>query len=839
MKHERTPFSHTHSTPNGPSHGPRATLRTTLLAMLAMISIAVGCSSGSSGRPQPLEWTSVDADGVSDITVVPLFHNSAIRIAFTKAIDPRSVTDETFRVRTGPMFDTAVPGTMLLTDRGETLVFVPKLPEQRDFDDGAFRAGASYRVVLAGEAETPEGAPTIRSKSGNRALAEGFAIDFTVRDTEPMYLERSPAPPSVSGFLIDLDGDGALATDATDPVDSGEFFAVPEDPSLPIVDGVRVGSRSMPMPNGPLVVAVVYDRAIDPRSLLPEFGRTSLAATLSNLDDVYPCDEPTPGGLCPRPLLTTAGLRHLVVADGTWRTIHTLEALGPLDGFTEHAIEASVEARDFIGRPLAAPVAAAFTTGEGITSDAILETFADRLDRDRDTTAAWGVTTPRALFGTPGLGGDGSDGPLIIENETIVLDTSHGTGEWNFTSLEMQSSSLLRIVGDKPAILRFSSDIIFTGSVWANGEDGAAGSEDLGVSIPGGRGGPGGADGGPAVTAKTGRTRGGDGAAPVGPTDGGEGGGHATSPGGGGGGGHGGRGLPGFPGSGESNGGLGGINYGSRIDGFGGAGGGAGGNYDDGVTTLLGGSGGGGGGSILFDVLGDFRSNQTILAAGGFGGGGATVGGRSGGGGSGSGGSVRVRALEPGINGVINAQGGGTSGASPPAGRGGPGAPGFIFIQYVEPVTLICPNCIPMATFAPVGDEVYGHAIGRSRFFSTNFEPGEARFSFNGSDPTTGGIFYDAGATDINAISADARILDAPVDGITIAIVFSGADEDPLRPNEPDPATITPWVTDISDLDGYSMIRFEVRIRSTEEALAINDFPYPGVDNVRIRYTRE
>lgn len=821
-----------------PSHARRSRLHA--IAFGALL-VAVGCNGSSGGRPLPFAWYWVEAGGVGLELFRNVYRNSEIRITFSDPIDPCSVTDETFAILAGPDFDERVAGAIRFVGDGATLVFVPQLAEtpSDDGDKGGFDSRRTYRIRVPGQDTQTE---TIRTRrGGGLPLEQGLELDFTVRWVHPLYFEPLQEWPAVLGFLVDLDGDGVVAGDTEDLEQSPEFFPVPDEIDTPVATSVRVGSQSLPLPNGPLVVGVVYDRAMDPASLLDHVRYSSPGASLTLRDRSYPCDEPNPGDRCRARLPVHASVKHFVAPDATFRTTLLLESHVALEGLTAHIIEASTNATDLVGRSLASSAAAVFITSDALDSDAVFESFGNRIDRDRLSTAAWSASSAEALLGTIGFGGDGSDGPF--DEGGGLFDTSVGTGEWNFSTFRI-SNRAITVVGDKPAIIRVAGDMdLFFSDVIADGEPGQRGRDDLGELLLGGRGGPGGADGGISFSTSAGRDRGGDGGPSAGasPAVGGEGGGYGLRPGGGGGGGAKTQGSAGEPGDGEANGGRGGDAFGgdpwSYPAGPGGSGGGAGGNFVDGTADRLGGSGGGGGGAILFDVGGDFDHVGTISASGGHGGPGAgnQIGEPSGGGGGGSGGSIRIRARNTTIDTLVT-QPGGPERAIGPAGKGGRGAWGFQRVEYLETHDnrgFSNPEVEPMRLGDPLG-----YSIGRSSFYPTNHREGETRWAFDGSDPATGALRLGGDVEDIRVVDADGKTLASLPRGITMSIHFSGAFENPQQPPFADSSTITDWVTDIRDLDGYPLIRFEVRIRGDEIVVADEDFVYPGVDDVRLRFTR-
>lgn len=482
----------------------------------------------------------------------------------------------------------------------------------------------------------------------------------------------------------------------------------------------------------------------------------------------------------------------------------------------------------------------------GGTEQLLVETFADRVYRHHGTTALWNAFGNEFLQAGYGWGGDGSDGDLILGANT-VLDTTGHSGIWNFRRvvLEKEPELNVKIVGDKPAVIRVFEDLLLIQSsvrIDASGRSGGSGViGDLGT-IPGGAGGPGGGRGGDASPGGPGSARGEDGQSAFRFGIGGGGGGvSGARPGGGGGGGHDWVGMRGWPGAdGGEQPGDGGAAYQGPWSVSGGGGGGAGGNLDDGAGALgSGGSGGGGGGGLLIDVRGSFglRYPSWIHADGGRGGHGARgEAGVSAGGGGGAGGVVRVRSSRVlATTGEITARGnsGGVSGENN-SGRGGGGSTGAIYTETLNG-SYHC-NCSPSEHVGSIDPSVLGISRGRSRFRNTGFAVGQPRFAFDGSNPLNGRIRVGPGVQDIRFVDASGATISALPDGIRAYIGFSAAEEHPTRPGLPDPATKTRWVTDISELDGLPLIRFMVVFVVPPELLT-PEYAFPGVDDVRIRYS--
>jgi hypothetical protein len=80
----------------------------------------------------------------------------------------------------------------------------------------------------------------------------------------------------------------------------------------------------------------------------------------------------------------------------------------------------------------------------------------------------------------------------------------------------------------------------------------------------------------------------------------------------------------------------------------------------------------------------------------------------------------------------------------------------------------------------------------------------------------------------------------AITDNASVQVLFQGARA--VRPGSrvPDPDTITEWVTDLTVLDGYELVRFQVVFDIGEDTV---NYPFgldsyrPEVDQLRLRTT--
>lgn len=272
-----------------------------------------------------------------------------------------------------------------------------------------------------------------------------------------------------------------------------------------------------------------------------------------------------------------------------------------------------------------------------------------------------------AAYAQCGPSGNGSDGPYNATSNTTLTG-----GTYNYTTFNIDPGVVVTVTGTQPLVINCTGNATISGSLIANGQDGAPGV----TYTSGGSGGAGVAGGG----------NGGNGSfsSPTGPLPGTAG----TGPGGSGtqGDGWSGGGGAGYTTTGASSGGVGGSggpSYGTiQISGTdaGSGGGGGSGGYDCGA-----GGGGGGGGYIAIHAPSiTIASTGVISADGGDGGSDGT--GNCGAGGGGSGGSIWLTSPTITNNGTLSATGG-TGGASaiagpPYFGTGGNGSDGRIRLDY-------------------------------------------------------------------------------------------------------------------------------------------------------------
>ncbi len=812
-----------------------------------MASLLSGCSSGGGGSSSLVVLDAV-VEQLGELPIEAIFLNNELTVTFSTKLDPASVSTQTVRVLKGPSFTELAPGVIEVD--GAVVRFRPRTPLMPDLSDGGFEPDTEYRLLLRGRPDLN----TLRSHAG-KPLAATRTFTFTTRFEAPFFFDPVPGPPNVAGVFLDLDGNGVLDADG-DPatVEPEEFFASDSvfDRFDPFTTGVRTGSAGLTSPDTPLLIGFLFDEVIDPASVFPDLDFDDMPDAFSVLDitNEYACDDPTPGDTCPRPILHGLELEEFAPAPGTGfarSLVRTRVAYGLLPQ-SVHRIVAAGSLRDLNGNRIGVTFNAAFETGDDRPSeDFFFEDFSTTMRRGSGTTALWNPQLGTRLTGGIGFGGDGSDGVFLGD----FIDTRANDGVFNFSSWDSTFNVTLR--GPNPAIIRIYGDYVSRplGLVFdASGEFGFDGQAGTIEAIPGGRGGPGGFAGG----------RGGllegtdvaeDGGAPAGTEGEGHGGESGADPGGGGGAGHRTIGQPGTRGD-DASGGAGGDRYGAAdaSELLVGSGGGAGGSdiVDDENGISGGGSGGGGGGVFVFETfgrveVGAFLPQNQFHLMGGRGGLGAETGTgpSSAAGGGGSGGTMLYRGRDV-LAGITLANGGrGGTGVS----RGGDGSEGRIRIESLDGAGR-CFGCEPDAVIERIPESVLGKSAGRSDFLFTHPPVGRTIvYAFDGNEPgggLAGKLRYDA--EDIVVLDARgerARSDDDLPPGSSLSIFFRGAFEDPARPNYAAEGTVTPWFADITVLNGFPLIQWEVRFSSTAMFTLdpAEDPPMPSVDDVRIRFRFE
>lgn len=822
-----------------------------ILVAAALVVLIAGCSGGGGGSGGAMSFIDAVVEELGELPLDNVFLNSVITVEFSLPVDPDSVSTQTFRMLEGPDYVNMANGDIVVD--GRFVRFFPALPTVEDLSDSGFQPGKAYRLVLRGQPDLN----TIRS-TGGKPLVATHQVEFAARVASPLYVDPVPGPPRIIALLVDLDGNGVLDGDG-DPTtpEAEEFFEdeVDFDDTIPFLTDLRVGSSGLAPPHTPLRIGLLFDEPVLPGTLFRDSNNDRIPDAIELLDTTnpYPCDNPAPGDFCDRPITYAFEFDQTRNPQtGSFFVLATLRATYSLSELSRHKVSVRQgRISDLNDNRMLRSFAAVVETGTGRPEeDLFFEDFSSLERRDSSTTGLWNPSMQPFLKGGIGFGGDGSDGEFTGN----VIDTRGNDGIFNFSGIPAFNVS---VIGDKPAVIRIFGDFALppTTSWEADGRDGAPARPDGTAPLPGGRGGPGGYSGGAASPLGFESPAGGDGKAPEG-TEGGGGGAESSSgPGGGGGAAHRANGTRGSSG-GETPGGDAGLRYGDQTLEIlaGGSGGGAGGNNTaDGDESLAttGGSGGGGGGLLILEAFTAFRIPAALPASGvtvdgGKGGNGSRPesGFNSGGGGGGSGGTLVFRGRELVTGEIIGARGGNPGTSVTPGGRGANGSDGYILVESLV-ANPRCTLCDPPAIFRPVPDDVLGKSTGRSRFFVTHADPGAlVEYFFDGSvplGPEAGRVIPEG--DDILVLDGDGRPADS-IDDLppmsSINIFFRGAQEDPRRPDMPDPDTITPWVTDVDQLRGFTMIQWEVRFdiggRSAFTLDPADDPPAPGVDNLRIRY---
>ncbi|MBN2489745.1 MAG: hypothetical protein JXQ29_02725 [Planctomycetes bacterium] len=535
--------------------------------------------------------------------------------------------------------------------------------------------------------------------------------------------------------------------------------------------------------------------------------------------------------------------------------------------------------RDALPFPANVQVMWAFQTrGDTGVANAIVEDFSHRgnVSPQCPTTAAWTLAGQAGLHATPGYGGNGELGDVVIHGATRI-DTStlplapDGVAEFDTNRFTLTPTGTITVEGPVPLRINALQSMLIQGTIDASGRPGNSAPAGAALAVgrlAGGAGGPGAGAGGESNTrpdsligALPMELRGGPGHPRVinqcgdpdrsdnrlvTPIDWNCGGGTGGN-----------RGVPsgtllrsGCSGNGGGHfqpgiqtdflcGNIGayGRELGSNWIGAAtvpaptaGTGGGAGGNAaitlgsPSPAADIVAGSGGGGGGGIELVSAGSLIVDSTaqVVALGGSGGQGYTtfVGATSlagGWGGGGSGGSIWLSGTSVTVNAgaSIDASGGKGNPFPPSSGRTGDGGDGYVIIRGRG-----VPNVNSGAHITPARlttrDLFLPPRNGLSEAHSTWYDSGEPApsWAFDASDPRTGQVIG----------GKDLTWLDPPVQGQIVRISFQGAPDAGNGPNA-DPTSWYPpgntpaqpcqfWETDITKLRTPGNLR-HVRFKVT------------------------
>lgn len=159
-----------------------ARLRVWLLAIAALGS---ACAR-SSRAPTSFQVVRTSPDLGADRA--PLLLNDSLTVYFSAPVQPLSVTADSFTLVDEQGH--RVPGELLVGANWVT--FQPAPPLTPELDDGSFRPGAVYRLLVAGSPR-PD---AVRAVDGRRlAAAAAFAVRIADRDDRPSALPAPLRPP--------------------------------------------------------------------------------------------------------------------------------------------------------------------------------------------------------------------------------------------------------------------------------------------------------------------------------------------------------------------------------------------------------------------------------------------------------------------------------------------------------------------------------------------------------------------------------------------------------------------------------------------------------------------
>ncbi|HEX5051595.1 MAG TPA: Ig-like domain-containing protein [Planctomycetota bacterium] len=393
-----------------------------------------------------------------------VYLNDPVRITFSQAVDPGSLSPATVDVRevdaNGAPAGEPVAGTFQLLDGGRVLRFEPRLPDDGAFANGGLHAGRRYRVQLA--ALAPGAVPVVRATSGG-GLAVPFVFEFGTRTgTLASELFRDPKP-------------GGPARTGLDVTTAASLDAVP------------LGLFGAP----PLAVRLSFDQALNPQPANVPVGLDTDPATRGERGRIFleyaDADDP-PGEFTWIP----ADVR-LERNDASGAVV----GLRPLGVLPNHAtvrviVEATLE--DIAGESNAAAPGYERVFGQFRTAaawgqqwDAVVERFDARSHVDADApfpepVAEVGPGGLRAAFafdgGDPTFDYTAPPGETVLNTNATTLVPVAGApryvsgGVFRVHNLTIPAGSIVVGQGTNPMVFLCSGKVTIEGTLTVRGGDG-------------------------------------------------------------------------------------------------------------------------------------------------------------------------------------------------------------------------------------------------------------------------------------------------------------------------------------------------------------------------------
>ena len=770
------------------------------LAVLAMLVAACGGGGGSGGADASDDATDLVLIDVSVGGNAGVALNQIIRLEFSEAIAPGTVSPETVRIRLGPNFAKQVPGELSVI--GNMIEFAGRLPTRADLSDSGLIPAATYQVEVPGF----PAANTLRNLDGDALRSTQVVTFATAAASSPkLFIDYHPdtAPHVVAvnpkEDATDVPGDASVEITISEPL----------HPATTNTSNVRLTMIERPAGN-----------VLDPRR--------SIQGTV-------------------------------VLEQSRGSVVLKFVPLFPLADNAKYELSIDRRVTDLVGNDMV-PFTSHFTLRDeppvpgqfNLDFEAASEAF---VDTDQ-TIASWNRDVPGAVSGIFTAGaGNGSDGDFKPVFNTVLDADAQPGGVFNFRVVEIPAGVTVRVTGNVPATILSLATMRIDGTLDASGGAGADSEISTTASTipatPGGQGGPGGGDGGAAthnITVTTSSTwdgpDGGSGGDGYGTTDtGAEGGRYGTSTwptyyykmgSGGGGGGHFTKGADGektrytavqYQNDGGPGGKVSGDASLEPVTGGGGGGSGSQGRYYSVPYNNGASAGGGGGGGIALASANDILiTGGSILADGGDGGLIANSGTYAGGsGGGGAGGAIFAKSLRSVVldNAKLSAVGGQAGGGGNPTftGLGGDGGAGFVRLHdgdgapTITGSTNVQPAAFGTGTFVATG--AGAPSVAQTLWINTGvFDPD----------------FIKPNASDITQV--------LPKIGQAIAIEIQMAPEDVFDLGTPDESLASAWVSlsDIESLNGNGYSFFKLRITFTLASDQEIDDPLPFVEHLRLRY---
>ncbi len=468
--------------------------RTLSLAVLAALAACSGSSDSTTGAIKTGgAFVVLQTDPVANGR---LYLNDPVRIDFSNPVDLNSadLTTVGFQVfdQLGNALGEQVSGDFSLTRSpgddvvGRRLQFVPRFPTNNTFDNGGFRPGRTYFVVLVG-GDRVNG--TSLQDTGGRVLAQAVSFQFsTAEGTAPAQLFRNSA----------AGGPGRVSLQVTPTSDTPE---------------VVLNKQGQP----PVEVRLVFDQPLNPSNInLPvDLDTNPLVRNINARGRVFlEYDDPILGANTWIPADAELETNSLTGASMVLRPVGVL----PNNALIRVIVESSLE--DISGESNVSNAAynrifGTFQTKRAYEQqfDAVVDDFADSSSFDLGAPFAEPVADVGPGYIKAGFAFEGTPTNLEFEPTTqeVILNTNFtqvtpktgvpynvSGGVFNFKRVKISQGVTVRGQGTNPMIWLVSGGFEVAGNLSVRGGDGARADTIGSANFPkaGGYGACGGGTGG-------------------------------------------------------------------------------------------------------------------------------------------------------------------------------------------------------------------------------------------------------------------------------------------------------------------------------------------------------